>query len=139
MALLIRKDNEMKKTIAGHFCEVQKVVKDLEGKDVVGIEYAWVDQEEVTLGALEEAAMKADWACGDSKSKEPRKMTTEQRVDALCNPVQGTVFIASQDTNYTLNYNSWKKTHDELEADREAKWKAYNDKMATLPPGTKTC
>ena len=99
----------------------------------------WLEQQEITLGPLEEAAILADWACGNHAQIEPKKMTLTQKVDALANPLEGATKIATMEAAYQTQYTGWKKTCDSLEADRQAKWQAYNSAIINKPAGTKTC
>jgi len=99
----------------------------------------WVQQVNIDMGPLEQAMTDASYSLGDHQNVMPNRLTMEERVNALSNPVQGAAWITTQDANYTVNYNSWKAKHDSLEADYKNKNDAYNNQMATLPPGTQTC
>ncbi len=97
------------------------------------------DQEEVTMGELEEAATLAWWKVGDHKKTEPKSLTMEDKVNALTNPLQGATYVTTQEAAYNVAYKSWKSQNDALEADAREKDAAFYNKMSTLPSGTKTC
>lgn len=93
----------------------------------------------IDMGSFEEAMTLSSWSMGDHGKNKPKKLSMEERVNALSNPSQGTIWIAAQDENYIANYNTWKSKHDSLETDYISKNDAFNNKMSTLPPGTQTC
>lgn len=113
----------LKKTIAAH-------------RDQSG---AWIEQRDIEVGPLEEAAILADWAAGEHQRAMPRKMTVDEKIDVLVNPEKGAAEVLSKNNQYTENFRAWEIQNNALEKERQDKWKEFQDKLATLPPETMTC
>lgn len=99
----------------------------------------WIEQKEIELGPLEEAAILADWEAGEHQRVMPRKMTTDEKIDILTDPEKGANEVLSKKNQYTENFRAWEAQNNVLEKERNDKWKEFHDKIATLPPGTLTC
>lgn len=99
----------------------------------------WVEQQEIEVGPLEEAAILVDWAAGEHQRSMPRKMTTDEKIDTLIDPEKGANEVLSKKNQYTENFRAWEAQNNVLEKERNDKWKEFHDKIATLPQGTLTC
>lgn len=147
----------LKKSFASYFKEIEEdVVQDMPfpvtdekgkvlrvemrptviAKQIVRVE---VPQEDIDMGPLEEAAMLAEWACGKHMEKRPNDLTIHEKVDILSDPEKGAPFVAAATKAFNESHEKWLSESLPLEEDRKAKWKAYHDMMATMPPNCKTC
>lgn len=100
----------------------------------------WHPQEEVVMGPLEEAAMLAEWARGEHEAIKPQQMSTDEKLNMLLqDSILGRANVLSANASFESLIAEWENRRNELHADCDAKWRAYNEELAKRPPGTKTC
>lgn len=99
----------------------------------------WIEQKQIAMGPLEEAAVRADWAMGSNEATKPQDLTASQKVDMLTDPLKGTLAVTASTALYVSQKQTYESKSAALDADRIAKWNAFNEQMSKLPAGTKTC
>jgi hypothetical protein len=143
----------MKKTIAGYFREydvdiyIENVIIDPQtAESTVENIFShtekrrdWIEQEDIECGALEEAMIQSDWMRGAHFDSMPQEITQEERMNLLEQGSQGIAEISLRRAQYQSDKALWDSEHSILENDFENKKIAFENMMATLPPGTKTC
>jgi len=86
----------------------------------------WSEQQDIEMDPLEEAAILADWACGEHKRAKPLEMTDKEKIEALSDTKKGAEFIENNASEVASRMQQWQAEYDQLKAGRESKFQAYH-------------
>lgn len=113
----------LKKTIAGHWVPVNKIVQNEDGtvSHINGKE--WVEQQEVEMHPLEEAEIIAHWNVGESERNRPQKPTREEEHEWLIE--HGADYVKQKRAEWQQAHDKWLKGHQPIVDAHRAAANAY--------------
>lgn len=127
------------RTIASRRVRKTRIEKDVKGNDVEIVYFDTIPSQKITMGPMELAFHMADQKRSAVKAKRPKALSLQDKVEALCDPSKGTAYVAQQQEAYEkakAEYDALLETENTKVA---AAKKAFDDKLKTMPEGTKTC
>lgn len=101
----------------------------------------WTPQEDVEVGPLEEAAIRADWARGESKTRKPNPYTTEEEMKLFLECPEGIKpanYVRTKKLEREIQINEWQTEYESLQEECNKKWAAYEDEIKKHPTNVRS-